>query len=333
MNVRVVVVGAGPWGTTVANLAVRNAPTTLWARDPALAEEIDRSATNSRYLPGFALDPALRATSSLQDAVEAADVVVMAVPSHVFRDTLDAVAAHVRPWVPVVSLTKGLEPVTNLRMTEIVEEVLPGHPVGVLTGPNLSKEILDGQAAAAVIALGVPHISEVLQRVFASDLYRVYPNDDVVGCEIAGAVKNVIALASGIADGLGTGDNTRATVITRGFGEMMRLGTALGGRTETLSGLAGMGDLIATCIAQEGRNRSFGEELGRGRPLEELLAAYPHGIEGVRAAAPVMALARRCGVDMPICAEMDAVVNHGRSPAEAYRGLLRRSPQAALRSR
>ncbi|MGA1363114.1 MAG: NAD(P)H-dependent glycerol-3-phosphate dehydrogenase, partial [Ilumatobacteraceae bacterium] len=263
--IRMAVVGAGSWGTTVASLAAENTPTVLWARRGDVADEINSRHTNTTYLGGRALSSRLEASTSLADTVSSADVVVMAVPSHVFRDTLDEVAAHVRPWVPVVSLTKGLEPGTNLRMTEIVDEVLPGHPVGVLTGPNLSREILDGQAAAAVIALGVPHISEVLQRVFASDLFRVYPNDDVVGCEIAGAVKNVIALASGIADGLGTGDNTRATVITRGFGEMMRIGTALGGRSETLSGLAGMGDLIATCIAAEGRNRSFGEQLGRGR--------------------------------------------------------------------
>jgi glycerol-3-phosphate dehydrogenase (NAD(P)+) len=331
MNIRLAVVGGGSWGTTLASLAAKNTHTTLWARRPDLAKEIDSHHTNSAYLPGFRLTASLRATDSLADAVGQADVVVMAVPSHGFRQTLELAAEYVRPWVPIVSLTKGLEQGTNLRMTQVIHELLPGHPAGVLTGPNLAKEILAGDAAAAVVAMSESHIAEVLQRTFASDLFRVYTNPDVVGCEIAGAVKNVVALAAGIADGLGTGDNTMAAVITRGLAELGRLGVAMGGRPETMSGLAGMGDLIATCTSRLSRNRHVGEQLGKGRTLPDIEAEMNQVAEGVRSTTVVMALARQYGVDMPICAEMDAVINKGRSPQEAYRGLLRRSPKPGLR--
>jgi glycerol-3-phosphate dehydrogenase (NAD(P)+) len=333
MNIRVVVVGGGSWGSTVASLAARNTATTLWARRPEVAKEVDAHHTNSAYLPGFTLCESLRATDSLEDAVGGADVVVMGVPSHGFRQTLEQVADHIRPWVPVVSLTKGLEQGTDLRMTQVVEELLPGHPAGVLTGPNLAKEILAGDAAASVVAMSEPHIAEVLQRVFASDLFRVYTNPDVIGCEIAGALKNVIALAAGIADGLGTGDNTKAAVITRGLAELTRLGVAMGGRPETFAGLAGMGDLIATCISRQSRNRYVGEQLGKGRSLADVIAEMDQVAEGVKSTAVVMHLARQHGVDMPICSEMDAVVTEGRSPQEAYRGLLRRAPKPEMRER
>jgi glycerol-3-phosphate dehydrogenase (NAD(P)+) len=211
--------------------------------------------------------------------------------------------------------------------------LLPGHPAGVLTGPNLAKEILAGDAAASVVAMSEPHIAEVLQRVFSSDLFRVYTNPDVIGCEMAGALKNVIALAAGIADGLGTGDNTKAAVITRGLAELSRLGVAMGGRPETMAGLAGMGDLVATCISRQSRNRYVGEQLGKGRSLEDIAAEMNQVAEGVKSTRVVMALARQYGVDMPICAEMDAVVNVGRSAQEAYRGLLRRSPKPEMRDR
>jgi glycerol-3-phosphate dehydrogenase (NAD(P)+) len=317
----------------VASLAAKNTATTLWTRRSEVAKEVDTHHTNSAYLPGFKLSDSLRASDSLEDAVGGADVVVMGVPSHGFRQTLEQVADHIRPWVPVVSLTKGLEQGTDLRMTQIVEELLPGHPAGVLTGPNLAKEILAGDAAASVVAMSEPHIAEVLQRVFSSDLFRVYTNPDVIGCEIAGALKNVIALAAGIADGLGTGDNTKAAVITRGLAELTRLGVAMGGRPETFAGLAGMGDLIATCISRQSRNRYVGEQLGKGRSLADIITEMDQVAEGVKSTAVVMHLARRHDVDMPICSEMDAVVSEGRSPQEAYRGLLRRAPKPELRER
>lgn len=330
MNIRVVVLGGGTWGSTMASLAARNVATVLWARNQAVAEEINARHTNEAFLPGATLTENLQATSSLRQAVEQADVLVMAVPSHAFRQTLEAAALYVRPWVPVVSLAKGFEQETNLRMTQIVSEVLPGHPAGVLTGPNLAHEIVSGHAAASVVAMNEPNVAEVLQRVFASDLFRVYTNSDVIGCEVAGATKNVIAIASGIADGLETGDNTRAAVITRGFAELTRFGIAMGGRPETFSGLAGMGDLVATCINPASRSRWVGEQLGRGRPLGEVRTELRFAVEGLRSAGVIIELAAQLGLDLPICAEMDAVVNHGRSPQEAYRGLLRRSANPSV---
>jgi glycerol-3-phosphate dehydrogenase (NAD(P)+) len=240
------------------------------------------------------------------------------------RDTLTKLAPCVRPWVPVVSLAKGLEQGTHLRMTEVIAEELPGHPVGALTGPNLAKEILSGHAAATVVAFTDDHIAGELQRIFATDLFRVYTHHDVVGCEVAGALKNVVAIASGMADGLGTGDNTRAAVITRGLAELARLGLAMGGELVTFAGLAGMGDLIATCISQQSRNRYVGEQLGRGRSLDEITAEMQMVAEGIKTSAVAVELADHYGVDMPIAREVYGVVHQGRMAAEAYRGLLRR---------
>lgn len=323
MNICVAVIGAGSWGTTVAHLAAHNVPTVVWARNAEVATEINEHHRNSRYLDGFDLHPSLTATDDLAEAVGCADVLVMGVPSHGFRSTLEAVKPHLRAWVPVVSLSKGLEQGSRLRMTQVIDEVLPGHPFGVLTGPNLAKEILAGDAAAAVIAMSDPGISDELQRVFTSNLFRVYVNDDVVGSELAGALKNVMALAAGMADGLGTGDNTRAAVITRGLAELTRLGVAMGGKAETFSGLAGMGDLVATCISKQSRNRHVGEELGKGRTLAEIIEEMHMVAEGVKATKVVMELAREHDVYMPIAEQMDLVCNQGQSPTDAYRGLLR----------
>lgn len=324
MQIRVTVVGAGSWGTTVAALAANNTPTTLWARDQDLAEQIDADHVNERYLPDFVLPESLRATGDLERAVSEADVVVMGVPSQGFRATLAELAPWVRPWVPVVSLAKGLEIGTRLRMSQIVEQELPGHPVAVLTGPNLAKEILAGDAAASVIAIDDQHVAGALQPLFAGDLFRVYTHHDVIGCELGGVLKNVIAIASGMADGLGTGDNTRATVVTRGLNEMSRFGEALGGEPATFAGLAGMGDLIATCISSQSRNRSVGEQLGKGRAIEEIIEEMHMVAEGVKTSKVVHEMAAELGVDMPIAEEVYAACHEGRSAEEAYRGLLRR---------
>jgi glycerol-3-phosphate dehydrogenase (NAD(P)+) len=254
-----------------------------------------------------------------------ADVLVMAVPSHGFRDTLTRCVPHVRAWVPVVSLTKGLEQGTHLRMTEIVQELLPGHPYGVLTGPNLAREILVGDAAASVVAMSDATVAKQLQGVFASRLFRVYRNDDVIGCEVAGALKNVMAIAAGMAVGLGTGDNTRAAVITRGLAELSRLGVALGGQAMTFSGLAGMGDLVATCVSPLSRNRNVGEQLGRGRTIEEIQSEMRMVAEGVKTARVVKELADEHGLVMPIAEQVYRVCHEGLSAAAAYRGLLPRS--------
>ena len=254
-EIRVAVIGAGSWGTTVAALAAENTPTVLWARRPELARQIDEAHVNPEYLPAFALPDELRATASLTDAVAGADVVVMAVPSHGYRDVAVEAATAIRPWVPVVSLSKGLERTTLKRMSEVTTDVMPGHPVAVLTGPNLAKEILAGQPAASVVAIDDVTIGRELQRIFSRPSLRVYTNDDVIGCEVAGVVKNVIAIAAGMAEGMGFGDNTRATLITRGLAEMSRLGVAMGGDPATFAGLAGMGDLIATCSSRQSRTR------------------------------------------------------------------------------
>ena len=324
MKIRVAVLGAGSWGTTFASLAAHNAETVVWSRAEELADEINEHHRNGRYLPAFTLHPALRASSSLSETVGGADVLVMGVPSHVFRATLQAAQPYLRAWVPIVSLTKGFEQHTKLRMTQVAAEIATGHPTGVLTGPNLAKEILAGHAAAAVLAMADEHISERLQDIFATDLFRVYTNVDVVGCEVAGAFKNVIALASGMADGLGTGDNTRAAVITRGLHELTSLGVAMGGNPLTFAGLAGMGDLVATCISAQSRNRYVGEQLGCGRSLDDVIAEMNQVAEGVKAVRVVKELGDELGLDLPIVNEVYAVVVDGQPASEAYRGLLRR---------
>jgi glycerol-3-phosphate dehydrogenase (NAD(P)+) len=324
MEIRVAVIGAGSWGTTVASLAASNTPTVLWARRPELAEQIHTEHENGDYLPSFRLPAALEATADLEQAVRSADVVVMGVPSHGFRATLTELAPWVRPWVPVLSLAKGLEQDTKLRMTQIIEEVLPGHPVGLLTGPNLAKEILAGDAAASVVAIDDDHVALALQPLFAGELFRVYTHHDVIGCELGGVLKNVMAIASGMADGLGTGDNTRAAVITRALSEMSRLGEAMGGEPSTFAGLAGMGDLIATCISSQSRNRFVGEQLGKGRSIDEIIAEMHMVAEGVKTSKVVMELAANHGIDMPIAEQVYAACHQGRPAEEAYRGLLRR---------
>ena len=324
MDIRVSVIGAGSWGTTVAALAAQNTPTTLWARRPELAEQIDTEHVNGAYLADYVLPDRLRATSDLEQAVSQADVLVMGVPSHGFRAALEDVAAYLRPWVPVVSLTKGLELGTHLRMSEIISDVVPGHPVGVLTGPNLAKEILAGHAAASVMAMDDHNVACALQRLFATEVFRVYTNEDVVGCELGGVLKNVIAIAAGMADGLGAGDNTRATVITRGLNELTNLGLALGGEQLTFAGLAGMGDLLATCISPQSRNRHVGEQLGRGKTIDEVIADMNMVAEGVKTSKVVMEMADEHGVDMPIATQVKAVCHDGATATEAYQGLLRR---------
>ena len=323
MQLRVAVIGAGSWGTTVAALASHNAPTILVARRPELAEQINAEHTNERYLPGIRLPHDLRATHEVEEAVREADVVAMGVPSHGFRTMLGEVAKYIRPWVPIISLAKGLEEGSLLRMTEVIDEVIPGHPAGALTGPNLASEIMAGQAAASVIAMKEEVIAKRIQGVIRTGMFRVYTNHDVIGCELGGALKNVIAIACGMGDGVGVGDNTRSAVITRGLAELTRLAVAVGARPQTLSGLAGMGDLVATCISPHSRNRHVGEQIGRGRPIDEIIAEMHMVAEGVKTCRVVRDLAARYEIDMPIAREVYGAVYEGRSALKAYRGLIR----------
>jgi len=318
---QVTVLGAGSWGTTVATLVARKNDTVLWARGQDVATEVNDRHTNSRYLSGYSLPESLRATSDLSEAVGFADVLFVGVPTQGFRAALEQAAPHLRPWVPVVSLSKGFEQGTLLRMTEIIQELLPGHPAGALSGPNLAKEIMSGAAAASVIATEDLGVARELQRILQSGRFRVYTNHDVTGCEVGGALKNVVAIATGIAQGLSVGDNTRAAVITRGLAELTRLGVAMGGEPATFAGLAGMGDLIATCVSPQSRNRHVGEQLGLGRELADVLAEMTMVAEGVKTAVTVHELAQRHGVPMPISEEIYRVVVGKISPKLAYRGL------------
>lgn len=327
-QLKVGLLGGGSWGTTVASLVARNTPTKMWARSPKTVADINDNHRNEKYLPGANLTKTLTATNSIQEAVQDADVVIMGVPAQVFRSVLEKAKPYIRPWVPIVSLSKGIERGTHKRMTEIIEEVMPGHPAGTLTGPNLAREIVKGQAAAGVIAMVDDTIALALKDVFSTGLFRVYTNTDVVGCELGGALKNVIAIAAGMGDGAGAGDNTRAAVITRGLAELTRLGVAMGGKPETFSGLAGMGDLVATCNSTQSRNRTVGFKLGQGQKLDDIIAEMSMVAEGVKTCGVVMELAKMYNVEMPITEEVFKVISNGNTVSDAFRGLLRRETGA-----
>ena len=317
------ILGGGSWGTTVASLTAKNSNTILWARNENTVSEINEKHTNSKYLPGAQLNNNLKASNSIEETVKNSDVIVVGIPSQHFRDVIKKAKPHIRPWVPIVSLAKGLELDTKMRMTEIIEEELPGHPAGVLTGPNLAKEIQSGQAAAAVIAMVDDTIARQLQQAFSTGLFRVYTNDDVIGCELGGALKNIMAIATGMGDGANAGDNTRAALITRGLSELTRLGTAMGGKSRTFSGLAGMGDLVATCSSSKSRNHHVGFQLGRGKSLEQIIEEMNEVAEGVKTAKVVMELANDYNVDMPISHEVYKVLYEGNTANDAFRGLIR----------
>jgi len=323
MNLNTGLLGGGSWGTTVAALIARNASITMWARDQGTVDEINSRHTNSKYLPDATLPTEVRATSDIEEAVAMMDVIVMGIPSQSFRGVLEQIKPHIRPWVPVISLSKGLELSTGKRMTELINEVLPGHPAGVLTGPNLAREIMSGYAAASVIAMEDEIIVRELQKLFNSGLFRVYTNHDVIGCELGGVLKNIIAIAAGMGDGQGAGENTRSAVITRGLAEITRLGVAIGGEPQTFAGLAGTGDLIATCTSPQSRNRTVGYELGKGRTIKEITDEMFMVAEGVKSAPAVMALADKYGVDMPIAREVFQVVQDKSTARDAFRGLLK----------
>ncbi len=325
MRIKAAILGGGSWGTTVASLVARNVPAVLWARAGDTVDEVNEKHSNERYLPGARLTQSLRATTSIEEAVRDADVVIMGVPSQAMRDTAREVGRHIRAWVPLISLSKGLEPGSGLRMTQVIEQELPGHPAGVLSGPNLAREVMAGYAAASVIAMEDEVIVQELQAIFKTGLFRVYTNTDVAGCELGGALKNVMAIAAGMGDGAGAGENTRSAVISRALNEITRLGVAMGGRPETFAGLAGVGDLIATCTSPQSRNRTVGFELGKGRKIADILAGMRQVAEGVKSAKTVLQLGEAHGVEMPIASEVNGVINEGRTAQEAFRGLLKRA--------
>ena len=324
-------IGAGSWGTTAAALAARGTPTILWARHREVADGVNEEHRNPRYLPDHALPAGLVATPDLAEAVDGVAAVVMAVPSHGFRDVFSAAAPRIDISVPILSLTKGIEQDTLATMTQVISDVSPRHDrgrVGVMTGPNLASEIAAGQPTAAVIAFQDPDSAIALQQVFMGPTFRVYTNDDVPGCELGGALKNVMAIAAGMSDGLGFGDNTRATLITRALAEVTRLGTALGGRPSTFAGLAGMGDLIATCISTNSRNHHVGFGLARGQTLEAIVEEMQMVAEGIKTTRAVLDLAANHRIDMPIAAHVGMVLYEGMHPRDAVLRLMTRDPKS-----
>ncbi len=330
---KVTVIGAGSWGTAVAGLVAEHETTVLWARREELAAEIAAERTNQRYLPDIELPPALEATADLDAACADADVIVAGVPSHGLRAVMERAAPSISGDAAIVSLAKGVEQNTLLRMTEVISEVLDTHPVeriGVLTGPNLAREVAAGQPTAGVVAVSDVETGHLLQEVFFSPTFRVYTNPDVVGCEIAGALKNVLAIGCGIAAGLGYGDNTRAALMTRGLAELARLGVALGGDPLTFSGLAGMGDLVATCSSTQSRNRHVGHELGRGRDLADIVDEMKMVAEGVKTTAAVKELAARESVDMPVAEFVGRVLYEGARPADLVSELMGRDAKPEM---
>ena len=320
---KVSVLGGGSWGTTTASVISRQCNAVLWARDAQIVDEINQDHTNTRYLPDATLHPKLTATTALNVAVEHADAVLIAVPSSHFREVLMNALPDMPRDIPVISLSKGLEKGSRMRMTEIIRDVSPHSIPGVLTGPNLAREIVAGQAAASVLALEAHDAALALQPTLNNGLFRVYTNQDVIGCELGGVLKNIIAIAVGMGDGLGAGDNTRAALITRGLAEMSRLGEALGGKAETFAGLAGMGDMIATCTSPQSRNRHVGMELAKGRSIEDIIDSMHMVAEGVKSAPTVIELAREKGISLPISEDVYSVITGESNARGVYRGLLR----------
>lgn len=332
MSARAAVIGAGSWGTALANLLARKGvPTVLWSHEADVAEAIEREHRNPRYLSEVPLDPRLRATARMAEAVEGAEVVVSVSPSHVVRPVMAQAALSMRPDALVVSASKGIEQDTLHTMDGVLEEVLPREAAlaaTYLSGPSFALEVGLGQPTAVTIAGRFPPATARAQELFQTEYFRVYTSTDVVGVEVGGALKNVIAIAAGVVEGLGLGNNPRAALITRGLAEITRLGVAMGANPLTFAGLAGMGDLILTCTGALSRNRSVGVELGKGRKLEEILAGMTEVAEGVRTAQSAHDLARRVGVEMPIVDEVHALLFEGRDPRTAVERLMLREPKA-----
>lgn len=325
---RVAVIGAGAWGTTLADLLARKgSAVTIWAFEPEVVQGINRDHQNAMFLADAPLDPALRATGDITEAVRQAEVVVCAVPSHAVRRVMTAAATAVSGAAPlVVSVSKGLEPEAQERLSCVLARVF-GHatPVAVLSGPSFAREVYERQPTAVVAAAGDHDVARRVQALFSTGSFRVYSHTDVLGVELGGALKNVIALATGIAEGLGLGYNPRAALITRGLAELTRLGVTMGADPLTFAGLAGLGDLVLTATGALSRNRTLGVELGQGRRLEEILASRKTVAEGVTTARTAVALGERHGVELPIAREVSAILFAGKAPRQAIADLMERA--------
>ncbi|MFF9482265.1 NAD(P)H-dependent glycerol-3-phosphate dehydrogenase [Streptomyces sp. NPDC014733] len=328
---RCAVYGTGSWGTAFAMiLGDAGCEVTLWGRRAAVTDAINKDRTNPDYLPGVELPASVRATTDPAEAAAGADFTVLTVPSQTLRDNLAVWAPLLPADTVLVSLMKGVELGTAKRMSEVIEEVakVPAERVAVLTGPNLAKEVAARQPAAAVVACADESVARRFQTACHTPYFRPYTHTDVVGCELGGAVKNVIALAVGIAGGMGLGDNAKASLITRGLAETTRLGLAMGADAQTFAGLAGMGDLVATCSSPLSRNNTFGTNLGRGMSLAETIAVTKQTAEGVKSCESVRDLARRHGVDMPITETVFDIVHEGKQPMVALKELMSRSAKS-----
>lgn len=330
--VQVAVMGAGSWGTTVAKVfADAGNEVRLWARRAEVAKDVRDNHRNSAYLGDIELPDAMTATTDPAEALNGAEIVVLGVPSQSLRENLQNWKDLIGPDASLVSLAKGIEHSSGLRMSQLISEVadVPSERVAVLTGPNLAREVAQGQPAATVVACTDMDRAKLIQAAVAAPYFRPYTNTDVIGCEIAGTCKNVIALAAGIAAGMGFGDNTAATVITRGLAETTRLALEVGADARTLSGLAGMGDLVATCTSTLSRNRRFGEHLGKGETLEQAAASTKGQVaEGVVSSQSVFELAEKVGVEMPITDAVVGVCHEGADVQQVMMGLLGRSKKA-----
>lgn len=328
------VMGAGSWGTAFALvLADAGNEVRLWGRRPELCDAINADHENPDYLPGITLPDTIRATSDPADALEGADVVVLAVPSQQLRENLGAWGEHIGDAAIMVSLMKGIELGTHKRMSEVIAELTGAGPerIAVVSGPNLAKEIANREPAASVVACEDQAVAEHLQQLCHSEAFRPYTTTDVIGAELGGTTKNIIGLAVGVCQGLGFGDNTKASVITRGLAETARLGQAIGADPVTLSGLAGMGDLVATCSSPLSRNRTFGEKLGQGLSVEEVTAQTRQVAEGVKSCRSVSELAALHGVDMPIVEHVTALIAGEMDPEQLVKALISRQARPEVR--
>jgi glycerol-3-phosphate dehydrogenase (NAD(P)+) len=327
---RIAILGGGSWGTALAIVMSRSPRAheiSLWVHDGALAESIRRSRENQTYLPGHNLPGAVRVTREIDKAMAGAEIVVGAIPAAHARGVYSAAVNRVSTHAVFVSATKGLEPATHARMSQVIAQTIPSAlapRVAVLSGPSFAADAARGEPTAVVLASHDAALAAELQEDFAAPNFRLYTNDDVLGVELAGAMKNVIAIAAGACQGLGLGSNALAAVVTRGLAEMSRLAVSLGARPETLSGLAGLGDLVLTCTGSLSRNRYVGIELGKSRSLSEIVASMRMVAEGVGTAAALIALARENQIDLPITEQVDAILNHGKAPRDAIREIMER---------
>lgn len=326
------VIGAGSWGTALALLIARNGhPVTLWGHHPEHVNNLHRDRSNQRYLPGIPFPDQLSVTSDLKEAVSGSDLVLVSVPSHAFRDILQSVRSFLPERTGIAWATKGLEKSTGRLLSEVVSDVMgPNRPAAVLSGPTFAAEVAAGKPTAMTVASLQAEMSAYTANLLHNKFFRAYTTSDIVGVQLGGATKNVLAIAAGVADGLGFGANARAALITRGLAELLRLGLALGGRMETLMGLAGVGDLMLTCTDNQSRNRRFGLGLGQGLSREEVTAQIGQEIEGVSAAAVIYKLACAKGIEMPITEQVYRILNEGLAPADAVDNLLLREPKPEM---